>query len=171
MAFADVVTLWRKWMTRLSPALLLIVCTGAFFLSAGFAVGRRCGLACGFAWGFACGFACGLGCGFGCGAACGFGFPAWLLLLLLVLPEEEAEGAAVLAGPGCAAVTGTVRTCAGALAVGAGVGAGLLATGAGADSGPRPVKNDGVPAGGTAPGALHGTSRRQRATPPLGAAH
>ena len=53
IAFADVVTLWRKWMTRLSPALLLIVCTGAFFLFAGFTVGRRCGLA--------CGLACGLG--------------------------------------------------------------------------------------------------------------
>ena len=45
IAFAEVVTLWRSWMTRLSPALLLSVCTGGFFFAAGFAVGLACGFA------------------------------------------------------------------------------------------------------------------------------
>ena len=169
MAFADVVTLCRSWMTRLSPALLLIVCTGGFFLDAGFGVG----LGCGFGWGFGCGFEWGFGWGCGCcfgtaGLGVGFGLAACMVLLLLLDTGLNVG----LPGAGCVAVFGMILPSAVLLVTGAGAGAGVDASPgdvavAVAVAGPEagagaPVKNVGVPAGGTADGALRGNGTGQR---------
>jgi hypothetical protein len=160
MAFAEVITLCRSWMTRLSPALLLIVCTGGFFFDAGFGVGLGCGFGCGIGCGFGWGFECGCVCGFAAGLGVGFGLAAWMVLLLLLLDTGLAVG---LPGAGWVAVFGMILPSAVVPVTGAGAGAGVDASpGAVAvavvEPGPgagAPVRNVGVPAGGTADGALH----------------
>ena len=77
-----------------------------------------------------------------------FGFAAWLLLLL------DTGRAVGLPGAGWVAVFGMILPSPVAPAVGAGAGVGVgVGPEAGAGTGP-PVENVGVPAGGTASGAL-----------------